>query len=179
MSDDSIGRESAAVDTGAGTIRTGSVLATTLGVFLFYDIAFALLSWPRILQFGEVFWLDARDGYLMVWNVWHASEYAFSIPHTTLLHYPRGASLLTHGYHPLTSWTVAFLLLGLIARVNLAVFLAFTLSGTTMFWLAHRITGSRLGSVFAGYCFAFSSYRWAHAEGHLNPHPGATPGHLT
>ena len=135
--------------------------------FAFYVLCFAVLSWPRITQLGDVFWLDDRDGFLMAWNVWHLAEHPFEL-HTTGLHHPRGASLLTHGYHPLTSALVAFLPLSLVVRINLAVLLTFALSGTTMFALARHLTKSVWPSLFAGYAFAFSSFRWAHAEGHLN-----------
>ena len=57
------------------------------------------------------------------WNIWFASEHPFTIPYQYWVHAPGGSSLLTHGYHPLTSWVVAWWPLSLVARVNLAVFL--------------------------------------------------------
>ncbi len=49
---------------------------------------------------------------------------------------------------------------------NLALFLAFILSGLAAFWLARLVTGSGSGAFVAGVIYAFAPYRFTH-YGHL------------
>ena len=51
---------------------------------------------------------------------------------------------------------------------NVLVIFSFAACGVTTFLLAHYFTRSYWSSIFAGYVFTFSSYHFAHMEGHLN-----------
>jgi hypothetical protein len=57
--------------------------------------------------------------------------------------------------------------ISLVERYNLVVIFSFVVGGLTAFLLAHHITDSYWGSIIAGYLFTFSSFHFAHLEGHL------------
>jgi hypothetical protein len=90
--------------------------------------------------------------------------------HTTWLHYPRGTSLIAHTLAPFNA-TIAVPMLQLgfsLAQAYNAVFVfSFVMAGVTTFWLARRVTGSYVGSLFAGAAFTFCHFHFAHAQNHL------------
>lgn len=129
---------------------------------------FAALTWPRALDFGSRFWGDGGDGLANAWNLWWLAG-GGSIRFTDHVHFPHGTSLAGHTFGlahaalalPLVSWNPV------VAYDALVVF-SFVASCTAAYWLALDATKNRGASLVAGALFAFSSYAFAHAEGHLN-----------
>ena len=140
----------------------------TLLITVFYAACWAIQTWPQALSLRTHSWFDQDDGLVMLWNLWLAREQPLDIFHTDLLFHPEGALLLLHTYVPLKGWLGALLPVDLLVAQNLLILLSFALSGTTCYWLARRCTGADLPSLLAGYAFAFTGFRWAHAAGHMN-----------
>ncbi|MBU1073883.1 hypothetical protein KKG45_11615 [bacterium] len=140
----------------------------SLLITVFYAVCWAVQTWPQALTFRSHSWFDQGDGLVMAWNLWLARQQPFDIAHTDMLFHPEGVSLLLHTYVPLKGWLGALLPLDLITTQNLLIVLSFAVSGTTCYWLARRCTGADAPGLFAGYAFAFTGFRWAHATGHMN-----------
>lgn len=140
----------------------------SLLITVFYAACWAVQSWPQALTLRTHSWFDQDDGLVMLWNLWLARVQPFDILQTDRLFHPEGALLLLHTYVPLKGWLGALLPLDLVTTQNLLILLSFAVSGTTCYWLARRCTGADLPSLFAGYAFAFTGFRWAHAAGHMN-----------
>jgi hypothetical protein len=138
----------------------------------FYFCAFALLTFPLLGDFGERLFGDGWDGLQSAWGVWwidHAVRALGQFPwHVSHLEHPAGVSLLAINAHPFDG-LVALLLpsLSLVERCNTMVVFGFVAGGVTAFWLAHEASAHYLGSLFAGAVFTFSSFHFAHAEGHM------------
>ncbi len=163
-------------ESGAGTGRRGvwgPVWRLALAPALVYLAAFAALTWPLILRFGDLFYTDGGDGLQMVWNIWwtrHAVVDLHTHPwFTRLLHYPHGVTLLAHTLHPLKGFLSIplFAVWDLVRVFNAAVVSSFVLGGVTMFWLAFNRCRAWWPSLAAGFIFTFSNYHFAHAQGHL------------
>ncbi|MGH7179089.1 MAG: hypothetical protein ACREJC_17050 [Tepidisphaeraceae bacterium] len=88
---------------------------------------------------------------------------------TNFVNYPAGSSLLAHTLSPLNGLAAIPLsrFLPQVVVFNTIHVLAFVLSGMTAFWLAYYLSRNILPSLAAGYIFTFSSYHWAHGQGHL------------
>src|SRR5437879_5243856 len=143
---------------------------TTL--FRSYLGAFALLTFPTLARFSTRFICDSGDGLQNVWNLWWVGWAARARENpwfTRHLHYPNGTSLVAHTLAPFDG-LVALLLrhvLTLVQAHNAIVVFSFVMGGVTAFWLSLGLTGRYGGSLVAGGIFTFSSYHFAHAEGHL------------
>jgi len=139
----------------------------------FYLAWFVVLTWPAVLALRTHFLADRGDGLQNVWNLWWMREALcerhVSPLHTTLLQFPHGTTLLGHTLNPFNGLVAAPLLavLPMPLVYNLLVVLAFVAGGVTAFLLARHVSGSRWGSLWGGFVFTFSSYHFAHAEGHL------------
>jgi len=139
----------------------------------FYMIFFCLLTFPLIRYFPTHFFADQGDGLQNVWNLWWVNQ-AVTQSHcspwyTTYLHYPYGVSLVGHTLN-LFNGLLAIVLLKfttLIQAHNFIVIFSFVVGGWTAFLLAFDVSRSYWGSIFAGYVFTFSSFHFAHAQGHL------------
>jgi hypothetical protein len=141
---------------------------------LLYFAAFALLTFPLVLQFNKAFLTDNEDGYQMVWDLWWVRQAILRLHQspfvTPWLHFPFGTSLWLHTLMPFNG------LLSIPLRVmftevqafNIIVLLAFVGSGVTAFWLCRTATHSYWPSLAGGFAFECCSYRWAHYFGHLN-----------
>jgi len=88
---------------------------------------------------------------------------------TTYLHFPQGTSLLAHTLNPFNGFMCIGLLpfLTLTQAFNFMILFSFIVGGWTAFLLAFHLSRSYLGSLVAGFIFTFSSYHFAHAEGHM------------
>jgi hypothetical protein len=139
-----------------------------------YFVLFALLTFPRILQISTDFLCDPRDGLLNVWGMWwidNAISNLHQSPwHTRFLTYPLDVSLHGSSLNPVNGLLALPLLhvLDLRTVANLTMVTSFILSGLTSFLLAYHTTNSYFGSLVGGFIFAFSPYRFARAQGHLN-----------
>ncbi|MER3403960.1 MAG: hypothetical protein C4289_01245 [Chloroflexota bacterium] len=152
-------------------------LVTAMGMGLvplgFYLAAFCLLTWPLITKFSTHFFADTGDGLQNVWNLWWVNKAVTELRtlpwHTGYLHYPFGISLVGHTLNPFNGFVAIALrrAFSLVQAHNVIVTGAFVLGGYTAFLLAYHLTRSYLPSVVAGYIFTFSSYHFAHAQGHL------------
>jgi len=146
-----------------------------MGLFplLLYFAFFCILTYPAITQFRTHFFSDEGDGLQCAWNLWWVRKAVLDLHqspwHTSYLHWPYGISLLGHTLHPFNGFATMFLPTGisLMERYNLVVIFSFIVGGLTAFLLAHHLTNSYAGSVIAGYLFTFSSFHFAHLEGHL------------
>ena len=139
----------------------------------FYTLAFFALTWPAVTRFQTHWFADEVDGLQNVWNLWwvqHAVTVLHQSPwHTDYLHYPYGISLLAHTLNPFNGFVAIGLgkLMSPVAVHNSIVTFAFVGGGVTAFLLAHRLTRAYVPSLLAGFIFTFSSFHFAHAEGHL------------
>lgn len=138
-----------------------------------YFVAFCILTFPLISQFGTHFFTDTGDGLQNVWNIWwvnrSVTELHQSPWHTTYLHYPNGTSLLGQTLNPFNGFVGILLLrfLTLIQTHNAIILFSFVAGGVTAFWLSYSVTKSYWSSLVAGYIFTFSQYHFTHAEGHM------------
>jgi hypothetical protein len=88
---------------------------------------------------------------------------------TGLLHHPDGTSLIGQTMNPINGLIgiPLSLFLSQVQVFNALVVLAFVGSGLTAFWLAWYLLRDYPVSIFVGAAFTFSSYHFAHAEGHM------------
>jgi hypothetical protein len=153
---------------GRGVLRLG------LLPFLGYVACYFILTYPLVLSFSSHYFCDLGDGLQMIWNIWwvrHAMVDLHQLPwHTSMLHYPAGATLLLHSLSPFNGFIAIPISLFCtpIQTYNTIVTLAFALSGLTAFWLAYDMTRAYWPSLAAGYAFAFSAIHFAHEPGHLH-----------
>ena len=134
--------------------------------------AFALLTFPTLARFSTRFICDGGDGLQNVWNLWWVgwAVRARQNPWFTYhLHYPGGTSLVAHTLVPFDGLIALPLrhFLTLVQAHNAIVVFSFVMGGVTAFWRSLGLTGRYGGSLVAGGIFTFSSYHFAHAEGHL------------
>lgn len=137
-----------------------------------YALGYALLSFPAVLHFHTHYLCDGGDGLQNVWNDWwvrkaiaeHRSPYF-----TDWLMAPDGVTLVGATLNPFNGLCTVPLcwVTSDVVAYNATVLLAFVLGGYTTFLLAHHLTGSYWGSVFAGAALTFSPYHFAHAVGHM------------
>ena len=160
-------------------IRESGVVTAyaAISVAATYPLAFhALKAIPR-----------GGDAWQFYWNLWWVKRALVDL-HTTPyfsaeVHAPEGASLYFHTLNLLPSAAVTPIsaTLGLSAAFNTIVFASFVLSGYCTYRLALYVLrgsmgasqgpaapGLRAGAFLAGIVFAFSSYRFVHALGHLD-----------
>jgi len=142
----------------------------------FYLFCFCGLTYPLIANFHTRWFTDSKDGLMGVWNLWwvnavlSGTHFGSSIWHTDMLHWPFGITLLGHTLVPFDGYLAALLLkmMPLVEAHNSLVVFSFVMSGVSAYWLAVYVTRSAWASLVAGYIFTFSSYHFAHYNGHLN-----------
>jgi hypothetical protein len=148
-------------------------LPALVGVTAFYAAAFFVLTWPSVTRFRTHWFADDVDGLQNVWNLWWVQR-AVVVLHqspwyTHDLHFPYGSSLLAHTLNPFNGFVAVALapFVSPLAVHNTLVTFGFVAGGVTAYLLAHHLIRSHLPSVLAGFIFTFSSFHFAHAEGHL------------
>jgi hypothetical protein len=141
---------------------------------LLYLLGFCLLTFPLVTLFSSHYFADRGDGLQNVWNIWWIHKAVTELGQlpwfTDFLHYPYGVSLLGHTLNPLNGF-IALPLLGVLSPIqahNVIILFAFVTSGLAAFWLAYVLTRAYWGALLGGAIFTFSSYHFAHAEGHMN-----------
>ena len=139
----------------------------------FYLALFVVLTYPLVTQFSTHFFADGADGLQNVWNIWWVGKAITGLRqspwHTSYLHHPWGVSLLAHTLNPFNGLLGVVLLrfLTLVQAHNFIVVFSFVVGGLTACWLCYDVTRSYWGSLVGGFVFTFSSYHFAHAQGHL------------
>jgi hypothetical protein len=144
-----------------------------IGLILFYLAFFFILTYPTVKVFASHYYADGGDGSLNIWNFWWINKAVTVLHqspwHTNYLHYPYGMSLFCHNLTPFNGF-VGILLAEFMTPVpvyNVMLTFGFVVGGLTAFLLAYHLTRSYGGSLVAGFIFTFSSYHFAHAQGHL------------
>ncbi len=139
---------------------------------ILYATMFFALSPHLPARFFTHLFADAGDGFQTYWDMWwvkkaivdlHQSPYF-----TNYLHYPHGTTLVAQTLHPfngIVSLLLPFLSVG--QAYNVMVVFGFAIGGWTAFLLSREVTGSYWPSLVGGAVFTFSSYHFAHAEGHM------------
>jgi len=139
-----------------------------------YALLFAAFTFPLLGDFSTHFFTNDADGLSNVWNLWWVdtalTRLGTSPFFTKYLHPPHGTTLLGHTLNPFNGLVAAGLepWLGLVRAHNVIVVFAFVFGAWTAFRLALHVTGRTAASLIAGFAFGFSSYHFAHTEGHLN-----------
>jgi len=142
---------------------------------LIYLVIFFVMQPEYFFNFSNGFFLDTGDGFQNVWNIWWVDQalvnQGTSPFFTTLLHWPHGINLVPQTmniYNALVAIPLAHIFnFSLVEVVNFAVVFAFIFGGVTMFWFIQKLYGNYWVAVIAGGLFTFSSYHFAHAQGHL------------
>jgi hypothetical protein len=152
-------------------VPMGRALRLVILPAAFYLAAFAVLTWPAPRSFSTHFFHGGGDGWYNVWTLWWFDR-AVTVLHqspleTPLVRHPHGTRVVG-----LEIWNGLLGIplqraLGLLRAHNTLVVLSFVGSGLAAFWLCRRAAGVTGPALVGGYVFAFSSYRFAHAEGHL------------
>jgi len=150
-------------------ILYGFLLPTAL-----YAVIYYLFSYPLWHSFSTDFFCGQEDGYQNIWNLWWVNKAITELHqspwYTTWLHYPTGTTLIAHTLAPFNGFVGILLFkmgLSLNQVYNTIVIFSFVMTGVTTFWLAWRVTGSYIGSLFAGAAFTFCHFHFAHAQNHL------------
>jgi len=131
-----------------------------LGVYSALTLAMTWPLMPRIsthLAGGDV------DVLINPWADWwtrKAISEDLDLYYTDYLFYPRGTSLVFHSFSHLNTAISLLLtpLVGYFAAYNVAILLAYILSGFGMYLLASHLTGCRPAALLAGVVFAFQPY---------------------
>ena len=155
-------------------VRLAAIATLGLLPALFYLPSFIVLTYPLIRSFSTQLFADPWDGVVFYWYLWWVNKAVTELHqspwHTSYLNYPFGVSLLPHTLNVFNG-LLAIPLLRIMTPIqvyNVLVIFSFVTSGTTAFLLAYYFTRSYWSSIVAGAVFTFSSYHFAHMEGHLN-----------
>jgi hypothetical protein len=142
--------------------------ATPLFLFALISVA---VSWPTARDFTTQVTSDGQDARHLLWVLWHVKE-AFlgnqKLFDLSLLYYPVGASLFTHGLGPVMgTMALPFWLWGPEAAYNGAIITGLALTGYCMYLLARALGCDRLISFFAGLVLLLAPVHLAGIYGHL------------
>jgi hypothetical protein len=138
-----------------------------------YLLSFVILTWPAICSFSTHFYCDELDGLQNVWNLWWVNKAVVELHqnpwYTNWLQYPHGTTLVGHTLNPFNGFVGIPLrmMLSPVQVYNVILTMTFVTGGLFTFWLARYLTASYWPSIVAGYAFTFSSFHFAHAQGHL------------
>lgn len=140
---------------------------------LLYALGFFALSPHLPGRFSTHLFADANDGFQTYWDMWWVKKAILDLhqnPYfTTYLHFPTGTTLLAQTLHPFNGLAAVALspVLSVSEAYNVMVLFGFAVGGWTAFLLCFELTGRYWPSVAGGAVFTFSSYHFAHAEGHM------------
>ena len=125
------------------------------------------LTYPQVRGFATALPYHS-DPYFSIWRLaWvaHAIRKAPADLFNANIFYPEPLTLAYSDAMLLPGLVLAPLFWAGVSPViiyNLALFLAFTLSGLTAFWLARLVTGNASAGLVAGVIYAFAPYRFTH-----------------
>ncbi|MFN3651220.1 MAG: hypothetical protein ACK47B_16715 [Armatimonadota bacterium] len=148
-------------------------LALGLVPALLYLGLFCAFTYPLIERFSTHLFCDTGDGLQNVWNIWWVNKAVTELGthpwFTREVQFPHGTTLIGQTLNPFNGFVCVGLLpfLSLTQAHNAMVVFSFMMGGLTAFWLAHHVTKSYPGSLVGGAVYTFSSYHFAHAQGHL------------
>lgn len=140
---------------------------------LIYFVLFTVLTWPWLPHFGTHFFTDGGDGYQNVWNMWWVERSVTELHrlpwYTQYLHFPFGVTLIGQTLNPFNGFVALGLLpfMHLNQAFNIMVIFSFVMGGLTAFWLCYYFAKAYVPSLIGGVIFTFSSYHFAHAQGHM------------
>ncbi len=122
---------------------------------LYFALLTLAMTWPAARTFGSHYIGSISDDPRHnVWFIWHVLEALASrqpLYDATLLYYPYGVSLLTHGYGPVMGLlALPFSPWGIVVAHNGAILLGFGLTGYLLYLLARGLGFSQSVSLFAG-----------------------------
>ena len=144
-----------------------SAIARRLAPVALFALLTAIMTWPQVTRLATEA-TDHQDVYFNMWRFgWTAHAIATS-PSTVLdgnIFYPERRALTFSDAMPVESALAAPLLWAKTPPVlvhNLLLLSAIVLSGSGMFVLARRLTGSAAAGITAGIVFAFAPYRFDH-----------------
>jgi hypothetical protein len=142
-------------------------IARRLAPVALFALLTAIMTWPQVTRLATEA-TDHQDVYFNMWRFgWTAHAIATS-PSTVLdgnIFYPERRALTFSDAMPVESALAAPLLWAKTPPVlvhNLLLLSAIVLSGSGMFVLARRLTGSAAAGITAGFVFAFAPYRFDH-----------------
>ncbi len=145
-----------------------------LGIGLAYLLLTLVLTHPLAWRLDTHLCGDVGDNYAFLWQLrWFSTallDLHISPFHTPDLHYPEGASLLLN---PTTLCNTALFIplqrfFSYLTAYNLLVLASFWLSALTAYALVFALTRSRASAFVGGFVYAFSSFHFGHALGHLS-----------
>jgi len=152
-----------------------TLLRMALLPFGLYLTLFVALTYPLVRSFRTHLFGNEVDALANSWGIWWVEKALTDfhrLPvHTDYLHFPHGITLLPQVMalpfnglllYPLHGW------LTLEEAYNAALVFSFAMGGLTAFWLCFHVTRAYGPSLAGGALFTFSSYHFAHADGHLN-----------
>jgi hypothetical protein len=140
---------------------------------LFYLAWLVALTWPAMRHAHTHLITDTGDGMTNLWNLWWMRKAIVELHtwplYTTFLHFPHGVTLIGHTLNPFNGLAAIPLLAicSLTVAHNLIIGFSFVAGGLTAFALCRHVSGSWWGSLWGGFVFTFSSFHFAHAEGHM------------
>ena len=144
-------------------------------VLIFFALATALIFWTSIMHLHSALIGPPEDNMNDFWDTWyvvagHDAAHFFS---TRLLRFPEGTSLLYQSF----AWPQLFAVFvlsrffgtdlhTLVALQNITLLASFPLAGLGAFCLVRHLVRSTLGSLIAGFVFAFNPSHVAHTLHH-------------
>lgn len=140
-----------------------------------YFLIFFILQPQYISVFSSAFFLDSGDGFQNVWNIWWVDE-ALVDRHinpyfTDAVHWPHGTTLIPQTLNIFNAIIAIPLMnlfgFSLVQATNTMVVFSFVFSGVTMLWFIFKLYRNYLVAFIAGALYTFSTYHFAHAQGHL------------
>jgi hypothetical protein len=143
------------------------VIARRLAPVALFALLTAVMTWPQVTRLASEA-TDHQDVYFNMWRFGWTAHAIATAPSKVLdgnIFYPERRALTFSDAMPVESALAAPLLWARTPPVlvhNLLLLSAIVLSGSGMFVLARRLTGSAAAGVTAGVVFAFAPYRFDH-----------------
>ena len=142
-------------------------IARRLWPVALFALLTAVMTWPQVARLGTKA-TEHQDVYFNMWRFGWTAHAITTSPSKVLdgnIFYPERRTLTFSDAMPVESAIAAPLLWVRTPPVlvhNLMLLAAFVFSGSGMFVLARRLTGSAAAGITAGFVFAFAPYRFDH-----------------
>jgi hypothetical protein len=142
-------------------------IARRLAPVALFALLTAIMTWPQVTRLATEA-TDHQDVYFNMWRFGWTAHAIATAPAKVLdgnIFYPERRALTFSDAMPVESALAAPLLWARIPPVlvhNLLLLSAIVFSGSGMFVLARRLTGSAAAGITAGIVFAFAPYRFDH-----------------